>query len=206
MLRNLLSLTHCKNSLIMFSSFCLISCSALSPLPTSHSTAYVLSPNVTVHKTAQPRPSILYVSPVESDPLYDTAEMAYSERPYEIAYFAKNRWAEPPARLLQPIIVSMLQKSNYFKFITPYQLTGPRVYQLRTRLIKLQQIFHQQHSNLHLIASAQIINTVTGEIIISQQFDVVEPAAANPQGGVIATNLAVGKLLKKILTLCQSVL
>ena len=34
-----------------------------------------------------------------------TTQMAYSTEAYQIAYFAKNEWAETPSQMIQPLIV-----------------------------------------------------------------------------------------------------
>ena len=49
-----------------------------------------------------PNGAVLVVYPPQTRPVYDTTEMAYMTRPYEIAYFSQHEWAEPPAQMLQP--------------------------------------------------------------------------------------------------------
>lgn len=57
----------------------------------------------------EPAPSIvasgpvLLVSPVLAAPGYDGSDMAYMRHPHELEYFAKHRWVDAPARMLDPL-------------------------------------------------------------------------------------------------------
>ena len=53
-------------------------------------------PNNVAHK---PMHAVsLLVLPPETSPAYDTTRMAYTARPYQLAYFRDHEWAERPGK------------------------------------------------------------------------------------------------------------
>src|SRR5437763_916715 len=106
-----------KNIILLPFFILLSACSLLPPVKSDDITNYVLNsiPCVRHHS----RHCInLYVATIVSYPLYDTDNMAYSTHPYVIEYFAKNKWADTPARLLRPLVVKTLQDTHYFHAVT----------------------------------------------------------------------------------------
>ena len=47
----------------------------------------------------------LLVSPVLAAPGFDGPDMAYMRTPHEIEYFARHRWVDSPARMLEPLLI-----------------------------------------------------------------------------------------------------
>ena len=41
-------------------------------------------------------------------PGFDTSAMAYTRRANELEYFAKNRWADAPARMIAPLVAQAM--------------------------------------------------------------------------------------------------
>ena len=48
----------------------------------------------------KPGAGILVVNVPVAQPGFDTPRMAYTQRPYEVSYYATHQWADPPARML----------------------------------------------------------------------------------------------------------
>src|SRR3990167_9925224 len=100
--------------LIFFIPFMLTSCSMLSPVQAEPESSYTLN---TVPKTGIKKSrshGTLLVTMPEILPAYDTVRMAYTTKPYEISYFANNRWIATPSQMLLPLIVQTLQNTHYF--------------------------------------------------------------------------------------------
>lgn len=141
--------------------------------------------------------SLLVLQP-ETGPLYNSVEMAYSLYPYQVDYFVKNQWAEPPVQMLHPLILQTLENSHYFSVVTAASNTKYD-YILATQLMDLRQVFHRCGSFISLRMCAQLINNDTNEIIAVKQFCVTEKApCCNPYGGVIAANRATSRLLAQL--------
>jgi cholesterol transport system auxiliary component len=191
-----------KRLFILLIPLLLASCSVFSPIKNLHSTTYELNAVPTVAKRKSHSRTLL-VLPVEAESIYNTTEMVYTLRPYEISYFAKNHWAETPAQMLQPLIVQTLQNTHFFHAVSSNSTLGHYDYILSTQLLKLQQEFTVQPSVVRLTLRAQLVDAGSGRIISTKQFSVVEPAAQNnPYGGVIAANKAVAKVLTRLTKFC----
>ena len=191
-----------KHIIVLLILVLLTSCSAFSPIKTETSTTYVLNSVPTVKKHLNTRAMNLLVMPIESNSIYNTTQMIYTTQRYEVAHFAKNRWAAPPAQMLQPLIVQTLQNTRYFRAVSGMPAAGVYQLVLNTQLIELQQIFFSQKSVVRMTLRAQLINTITNQIT-TKEFSVTETAPQNtPYGGVVAANRATVKLLQQLVAFC----
>src|SRR5205085_7831720 len=50
----------------------------------------------------------LLVLPPQARPAVDTTQMAYALHAHQLAYYARNQWAETPPQMLQPLLVRSL--------------------------------------------------------------------------------------------------
>jgi cholesterol transport system auxiliary component len=188
---------------IVLSFFMLSSCSMLSPVKTDSADTFELNtlPSVPVYKSG--RATTLVVMPIETTPVYNTSQIAYTIRPFQVSYYAKNRWIAPPANMLQPLLIQALQKTHYFRAVISPQVTGRFNYVLNMQLIKLQQDFTYPVSVVKLVAQVQLMRATDGQLIANKQFSVVVDAPQNnPYGGVMAANRATAILLKQITLFC----
>ncbi|MHB1947663.1 MAG: ABC-type transport auxiliary lipoprotein family protein [Gammaproteobacteria bacterium] len=190
-----------KNLLILMMFTLLTSCSIFGPVSTSQKT-YVINPEVHPPVKTNHRHSILLVSPVSSDPIYNTTQMIYSTKPYEIAYFSKNEWAETPPQMLQTLLVQTLQNTHHFYAVTTSPVSSYN-YILNAQLLELRQVFNGYGSQLYLKMRIQIVNAATNQVIATKQFSVVQtPPFRSPYGGVIAANRAAAIMMNEIARLC----
>ena len=67
----------------------------------------------------KPGTGILVVNVPVAQPGFDTLRMAYTQRPYEVGYYATHQWADPPARMLTPLLVQTLEQTGYWRAIVP---------------------------------------------------------------------------------------
>lgn len=184
--------------IVMAVSFLLSSCSVFPPMNQTVTT-YTLNsvPHPTIKK-AHYRVTLLVTEP-EADAFYNSTQIAYTTRPYQIGYFAKNIWAATPAKMLQPLLVQTLQQTRHFFAVSPLLAAGRYDVVLNTEILKLQQDFSQHPSQVHFALRAQLVSAKTNKVIAAQQFSAVELTPENtPYGGVVAANRAVKRVLKQV--------
>lgn len=182
----------------------LAGCAALQPTRAGAPNVYVLDalprPNPGHHASG---PLVLAVSPPRAQPGFDSAEMVYVQRRYELEHFARNRWAEAPARMLAPLLVQALERSGGFAAVVSSPGAVPADLRLDTELVRLQQDFRTRPSRVELTLRAQLIDVRDGRVLGARRFDEVERASSDdPYGGVVAANRAVRKLLAQLAEFC----
>lgn len=187
--------------------FLLPGCSLLSPIKAEPVTTYVINTIPDAVSSRSTSAATLLVASPETAPVYNTADMAYSTQPYQIAYFAKNRWAATPGQMLQPLIVRSLQKTHYFCAVITTSTRGHYNYLLNTQILELQQYFQGaaqgQTSCVRLVIQAQVVNAANNQVIATKQFTATEFAPQNtPYGGVVAANKATAHLLNPLVNFC----
>ncbi len=184
-------------TLIMF----LCSCSIFSGVKTGPTKTYVINTVPSVSKKINTGKTLL-VSTMDAEPVYNSSQMAYTEHPYQIAYFSKNGWAVPPAQMLQTLLQQTLQNTHHFHAVI--SSSGQHYdYVLNTQLIELKQVFFQCTSEIHLKIRAQLVDASDLRVIATKEFFVIESAPQrNPYGGVIAANKATGIILREITQFC----
>ena len=173
------------------------------PKPQAHELAPVLPP-----PGAGPlgRES-LYISPISAHGPYATRQMAYRERPYEIAYFSRNVWAAEPAALIEPWLHQTLEQSDLFGAVVSGAGAPHTRYRLDMDLLILRHEFDLSPSQIHLVARVQLIDLEQRLLLDSVRFDLTEAAPENDAyGGVVATNKLVATLLVGIRAFCADIL
>ncbi|OGV50374.1 MAG: hypothetical protein A3F46_05185 [Legionellales bacterium RIFCSPHIGHO2_12_FULL_42_9] len=122
---------------------------------------------------------------------YETEQMLYINKPYEVGVFAHNAWIDPPADMLFSLIVQSLQSSGYFFAVASTPSSESADYRLDTQLIELQQNFLDKPSVLEFAAKIVLTKVSNNNIIASLLIKKRIPCPKNtPYGGVIAANQA----------------
>ncbi len=148
---------------------------------------------------AAPRDTTLLVLPPDTDPVYDTAQMAYTTKDYQIAYFREHEWAAPPAQMLLPLLVKTLENTNAFRAVLTPPYLGRYDYTLRMAILALKQDFTKEPAELVLSLRVQLSDGVTSKIIATRDLAVRESMRRNtPGAGVDAANDAAAKALQDI--------
>jgi cholesterol transport system auxiliary component len=182
--------------------FDLLGCSLGPPQrPVEHT--YTLNPGLPDEKRRgnPPAPAIgtLLVSLPEAQPGFDTPRMVYSLRPHEISYYAVNRWADTPARMLMGPLMRTIEHSGLWSNVMQMPATLQPDYRLDCDNLMLVQQFSSERSRVRLAVRARLMDLKLRTPVSSREFDVSEPAPTNdPYGGVIAANRAATKLLSEI--------
>ena len=143
--------------------------------------------------------AVLVVYPPQTRPVYDTTEMAYMTRPYEIAYFSQHEWAEPPAQMLQPLLVGTLQNTRFFSAVLTPPYAGRHSFALRTEIRELIADFTSEPAALQLSLRFQLSEGATGAVVATKDISIREPMQQKtPYAGVVAGNDATAKALLEL--------
>lgn len=174
----------------------LLQACALLPAPEAPPTLSVLDQMpAEVPRRPQGTRTILVLAP-EARPLFDTPQMAYTSQPHQVAYFARNQWAERPARMLQPLLVRTLEATGSFAVVTP-PYTGAPVLTLRTELTELTQDFTQEPPVLRLALRMQLSDDASKRTLLTREIALRETMLQRaPAAGVAAANEAMAKALR----------
>lgn len=189
---------------VLFATATLLSACALK-LPQPESANTFLLDGLPASTAAVPARSdlTLTVAPTRARPGFDTPAMVYTRRANELESFAKNRWADTPARMLSPLIAQALERSGNFRAVMHARAGAAAELQLDTELVRLQQDFTQRPSRVELALHAQLVDLRSRQVIAAHEFDVVEDAPSDdPYGGVTAANRALSRLLGELVGFC----
>ena len=191
--------------LALASALLLAGCSALQAPQVEDPHIYTLDarPALTARQTS--RDLVLLVSMPRARPGFDTPQMAYLRQPHELNYFAVNRWADAPSRMLWPLLAQALEQTGSFRSVV--QTPGPVPVDMRldTELVRLQQDFGAQPSRVQLTLRAQLIDVVGKRVVAVKLFDESENAPSDDAyGGVIAANRVTQRLLDQLTDFCIS--
>ncbi|QMT60810.1 ABC-type transport auxiliary lipoprotein family protein [Legionella sp. PC997] len=165
--------------------------SACSPVKVSVKNQYQLNAYSSKQLVKEPMPITLLVTPPDAAAGYQTEQMLYSKKPYELAPFAKNAWVNPPADMLYPLILQSLQRTNLFKAVTSNAYTLGVNYRLDTQLLALEQNFLKKPSVLEFSAKMVLTHVSDNKVLASKIINLQIPCPSDtPYGGVIAANRA----------------
>lgn len=159
---------------------------------------YVVNSMPVVAKQASHR-STIYVAVPTALPMYNSTDMAYTQHPYQVAYFAKSSWIATPAQMLQPLMVQTLQNTGRFASVSSLYGSGQFDYLLQTQILQFEQDYLSGHNVFHLRVRAQLIRSATSQVVGSKDFIIDVPAPQDtPYGGVYAANTATRDMLAEL--------
>jgi len=168
--------------------FLMSGCTVKLPITNQYKLSAYSTQSLSRHFTRQ---SIL-ISPPEAVAGYQTSQMLYTNKPFEIAPFAHSGWLNPPADMLLPLIAQSIQRTEYFYAVastTNYEHTD---FRLDTQLMELQQNFLVKPSQVDFITKIVLTRVSDNQVIASQLMSYHLPCPSDtPYGGVIAANQAV---------------
>jgi cholesterol transport system auxiliary component len=191
-----------KNMVILVSTLALSACSLFTPVKIDQNTFVLNQAPHYVHNKS-PRGATLLVATPDTRPVYNTTQMAYSIKPYQVAYFSENHWAETPSQMLQPLLVETMQNTHYFHTVVTPPYIGHYDYMLNTQILELVQDYTCRPAVVRLWIRVQLINATTNRVIATKDFIVCEPILRKtPYGGVIAANQAMETILSRIAVFC----
>ncbi len=188
-----------KHLFLLSTLFFISSCSLLSPIQGQKNNAYLLSNTPTLSAKKHYKNVTLFITLPDTRPIYNTTQMAYTNRPYQINYFGENQWAETPSQMLLPLILQTLQSTHDFKAVVSAPYVGRYNYIISTQVLKLEQNLLTPRGRLEFSARVQIINATTNQVTAIKQFNITVPMhQRTPFGGVVAANQATEAFLREM--------
>ena len=188
---------------VLTATLLLAACSGLSAPHVASPNIYVLEQGTAIQAGQVKRDMVLAVSVPRVLPGFDTPQMAYVKQPYELNYFVTSRWADTPARMLEPLLAQAIAQTESFRAVVRTSGAIPADVRLDTELVRLQQDFKTQPSRVQLTLRAQLIDVRGKRLLAAQQFDEVETAASDDAyGGVTAANRLLQRMLGKVAGFC----
>lgn len=195
------------------------SCSALLSKQPLQMTYYSLETNPTqspdqLAPNSNLKSPTLIINMPKANAGFDTRRMMYTRLPHQLEYFAKNEWVDTPAHMLQPLLISAIEKTASFNAVLPKYGSVKSDIRLESEIVQLIQIFNtkpslresslRESSKVQFTLRATLIDNATNKVIVHHEFnEVVDTKSDDPVGGVIAANLAVNKALEKLSIFCQ---
>jgi cholesterol transport system auxiliary component len=142
---------------------------------------------------------ILIVFPAQARTALDTQQMAYTQAPHQLAYFARHQWAETPPQMLGPLLVRTMEATGAFRaVVAPPHATAAAI-GLRTEILDLVQDFSVRPPVLRLALRARVEDEATGRVLGTSEIAVARPMdAATPVAGVQAANAAMAQALREL--------
>lgn len=146
---------------------------------------------------------VLVVATPRAAPGHESRRMVYLRQAQELEAFAFHEWVEPPATMLAPLLLRALQGSGAFGavLLAPSAVAG--TWRLETELIRLQQDFSTQPSQVRLSLRAVLLDAGQRRVIAWREFDTrVAAASDDPLAGVVAAGQATQRLLAAVAEFC----
>ncbi|SEO50096.1 ABC-type transport auxiliary lipoprotein family protein [Aquisalimonas asiatica] len=128
------------------------------------------------------------------------ADMAYRQSEFEQRYYARNRWADDPGRLLHPRLVSAFEEAGLFETVLSSSTSAPAHYRLETELLALEHDFRERDSGRARVEiRARVVDLRESRVVATRRFQAAEDSAeATPEAGVVATNAAMATVFQDL--------
>ncbi|MFZ3018910.1 MAG: ABC-type transport auxiliary lipoprotein family protein [Gallionella sp.] len=179
-------------------------CSVLPP-PLPPDNVYLLEAGTVPVTASAKRDAVLAVGQPRARAGFDTARMIWVRQAHGLETYARNRWADTPSRMLEPLIRQALQRSGAFRAVVPQPSGVAAGLRLDTELVRLQQDFTVKPSEVRLTLGAQLIDSATQRVIATAEFDETEKCESeDAYGGVRAANRALERLLVRVAEFCAA--
>lgn len=145
---------------------------------------------------AEAGPATLLLFRPDAKPAFDTARMAYSVRPYEVAYYKNHQWGGTPGQMLLPLLAKTLESTGRFKAVLSPPYTGRYTYGLRTEILELVQDYTSEPPVLRLSLRLRLSDDTANRLVAAREITLAEPMRGKtPYAGVLAANEAGAKAL-----------
>lgn len=135
---------------------------------------------------------------------FDSRQIVYIRQAHTFEYFRESQWADAPAAMLAPLIVTALEQSGQFSAVIQSPTSAVGQLRLDVEIVRLQHEFMKLPSQAHFTLRAHLLDTATHQVIGWREFDAIVPSASDdPYGGVLAANSAVRLVIEKLALFCR---
>lgn len=154
--------------------------------------------------TAPPVPAgrTLQVAPLTAAPGYGSPAMGYLSSAHELRYFARQRWVDRPARLIEQALLDGLSAGG--AAVVAAGSGAQPDYRLVTDLVQLAQDFTSTPSRVRLILRVQLVDVRERRLLGSETLRLEQSAASDDAaGGVVAANALLEQAVGAVAAFCQ---
>ncbi len=124
-----------------------------------------------------PLPVSLLVGRISSSRLYRDDRIIYESGGVEMGMYEYHRWAEPPADMVQGMLVQTLRSSGQYRSVDRLNSNARGDYILRGRLLALQEVDHP-NITARVSFDLELFSLKTGTTIWTQSYSHDEPVTA----------------------------
>lgn len=177
-------------------------CSLAPTAPADEVTLHLLDVRPTVAPASR-RELVLAISAPRGAPGVDSTAMAYVQKAHALDHYATHRWADTPARMLEPLLTRTLEDTGGFRIVVQASSSVQADLRLDTEILALRQSFLVRPSRAEFTLRAQLVD-VPGRRVLATRYVEAEQEAASDDapGGVAAANAAVGRALAQVAAFC----
>lgn len=118
-----------------------------------------------------PGVGVLLIGVPQAQPGFDSTRMAYMRRPYEVQYYAVNQWADPPTRMLVPLLVRALEGRGMAHAVVALPTSVRGDIRLDVDQVAMVQEFLEQPSRLRMGLRARLVKLPESTVVGSRLFD-----------------------------------
>ena len=166
-----------------------------SPAAQTHTYLLEWTPTGPARMPPASAPSLL-LAPVRATAAYAGSDMLYTDGSHELKSFAWHRWADSPARLLEPLLLDATEHSGLFRHVVPAGTRALTDLRLDTELLRLRQVFAGGKCRVELVLRIDLVQVDSGRPRGGRRLDYSEACTQpTPAGGAITANHLVGRFL-----------
>ena len=148
---------------------------------------YVLDPEsggVTGANSPSKYPVTLLVARIMSSHLYRDDRLVYGVGPVQLGTYEYQRWAEPPAEMVQDTLISTLRSTGQYRSVSAIGSNLRGQYVLRGHLYALHEVDNPAIS-ARFSLELELFDTKTGEIVWTSSYSHDEPVAGKTVPDVV---------------------
>jgi len=189
-----------KYFLLIVSIIFISACSPMSPVKMPKEKSYALDSVSKNRIRAFPTNKTILVSIPTASPGYQTSDIVYIERAYQLNRYTKNKWVAKPSKMFKSLLMQSLRNTNYYKAVVTVPFAGISNLRLDTQIIEIAQHYSPNSNYARVVVKADLISTSTNKVVSSRSFESSVPIQENtPYAVVVSSNRAVGKILNNII-------
>jgi len=147
--------------------------------------------------SADPLPISLLVGRISAARIYRDDRIIYESTPLEMGMYEYHRWAEPPADMVQAMLVQTLRASGLYRSVDRLGSSAKGDYILRGRLLALEEVDHPSIS-ARVSFDLELFSLKTGTTIWTQSYSHDEPVSATETKKKKRADVQVGSVVEAL--------
>ncbi len=185
---------------VLMASAMFAGCAAIQPPHDEAPVIWDIAPLASFEHGGAPSASTLHVLRPTAVAALSTVEIAYLSQDFERRYYARNRWADEPARLLHPRFVAAIEDAGLYASVVASASGTQAQRRLETDLLRFEIDFRDRAQGIARVEfRARLVDTGTGAILATRRFDAaINAREATPAAAVTALNEAFAHTLHSL--------